>query len=327
MIACVSPTEGDVTETLNTLRYANRAKNMQKPPIPKHLQAFSAKKRKFANLNLPKTPYHKTPGKYLKLNNTLGPSTPVPIIKSTPKFNSTVSGSIPKFSIPKFSDSLNNLSEEDISEISSIPSSSSKASNMTLIDASCLSPLLRKVIAEHEDKLIERLQQTLKINSPRRSPRLLKKDGNFKNGHPTTNDNSFFDETLIQGPAFSSGRRKLRENIDNLNEDDEENTFTNDDKQHDTTTTTPVSMENTIVKKRSVLQDVTNTAKKRRKSAHKENVEKSASPVLCRNSLEEKEEEEVRSTKPNAHLAAKTRTTDRVCSCSFFTVGRKVVSE
>ena len=295
MIACVSPTEGDVTETLNTLRYANRAKNMQKPPIPKHLQAFSAKKRKFANLNLPKTPYHKTPGKYLKLNNTLGPATPVPIIKSTPKFNSTVSGSISKFSIPKFSESLNNLSEEDISEISSIPSSSSKASNMTLIDASCLSPLLRKVIAEHEDKLIERLQQTLKINSPRRSPRLLKKGENYKNDLPTTNDNSFFEETLIHGPAFSSGRRKLRENIDNLNEEDE-NTFTND-KQHNTTTTTPVSMEKTITKKRSVLQDVTNTAKKRRKSAHKENVEKSASPILCRNSLEEKEEEEVSSTK------------------------------
>ena len=71
MIACVSPTEKDLSETLNTLRYADRAKNMRKPPIPQHLLQFSAKKRKFSHLNLPKTP-----GKFLKLNNTLGPATP-----------------------------------------------------------------------------------------------------------------------------------------------------------------------------------------------------------------------------------------------------------
>ena len=38
-----------------------------------------------------------------------------------------------------------------------------------------------------------------------------------------------------------------------------------------------------------LLRDVTNTDKIRRKSAHKEAVEKTASPNLCRNSLEEKE--------------------------------------
>ena len=91
----------------------------------------------------------------------------------------------------KFSDSsLNNISENDESsdfhEISSIPStSSSKQSNMTLIDASCLSPLLRKVISEHEDKLFARLEQTFNLNkndlknsvkSPRRSPRFLPKE-------------------------------------------------------------------------------------------------------------------------------------------------------
>ena len=88
MIACVSPTEKDLSETLNTLRYADRAKNMRKPPIPQHLLQFSAKKRKFSHLNLPKTP-----GKFLKLNNTLGPATPISAVKSTPKFNHTVSKS------------------------------------------------------------------------------------------------------------------------------------------------------------------------------------------------------------------------------------------
>ena len=37
MIACVSPAETDLTETLNTLRYADRAKQMKKPAVPPHL--------------------------------------------------------------------------------------------------------------------------------------------------------------------------------------------------------------------------------------------------------------------------------------------------
>ena len=43
----------------------------------------------------------------------------------------------------------------------------------------------------------------------------------------------------------------------------------------------------------SILQDVTNTVKRRRKSMHKEAIEETASPTLCRKSLEEKEKEEV----------------------------------
>ena len=167
MVACVSPTESDLTETLNTLRYANSAKNMKKPSIPRHLLAFSARKRKFEGLDLPKTP-----GKFFKLNNTLGPITPIRTARTTPtpKFNQTVAfstGTISKFSDSRDS-SLNNISEEEMSnlETSSIPSS--KQSNMTLVDASYLSPLLRKYFAEHEDKLVQRLQQTLNMkNSPR----------------------------------------------------------------------------------------------------------------------------------------------------------------
>lgn len=130
MIACISPTENDLTETLNTLRYANRAKNMQKPPIPSHLLQFaSAKKRKFASRIPP------TPAKYIKLNNTLGPSTPSAALKrpvTTPKLNATVacSRSSSVKNVPSFSESLENISEseETMSEISSIyPPSSSKS--------------------------------------------------------------------------------------------------------------------------------------------------------------------------------------------------------
>ena len=44
----------------------------------------------------------------------------------------------------------------------------------------------------------------------------------------------------------------------------------------------------------SILQDVTNTVKRRRKSMYKEAIEETASPTLCRKSLEEKEKEEVK---------------------------------
>ena len=47
----------------------------------------------------------------------------------------------------------------------------------------------------------------------------------------------------------------------------------------------------------SILQDVTNTVKRRRKSMHKEAIEETASPTLCRKSLEEKEKEEVNKIK------------------------------
>ena len=158
MIACISPTEADLSETMNTLRYANRAKNMQKPPIPKHLLQIStsAKKRKFANLQIPPTP-----AKFMKMNNTI--TTPYKPFQKTPKMkimNNTVAscgGSSVK-KMPSFSESLENISESDetMSEISSIyPPSSSVTStvskavsdmghNLTILDSSVLSPMIRR---------------------------------------------------------------------------------------------------------------------------------------------------------------------------------------
>ena len=117
MIACVSPTEADLSETMNTLRYADRAKSMQKPPVPKHLLQISnsAKKRKFASLMIPPTP-----GKILKLNKTVEPltlssskrvNTPSRMNATVGAFSSTAMKKVPTFSVPSFSESLENISE------------------------------------------------------------------------------------------------------------------------------------------------------------------------------------------------------------------------
>ena len=105
------------------------------------------------------------------------------------------------------------------SEISTIyPPSASSAStaskisselsrnNMTVLDASVLSPMIRRVLQEQQDQFMHRLEQTLmqqKTKTPnksspknlRRSPRLC-----HKNDDP---DDILADETLISGPAFS----------------------------------------------------------------------------------------------------------------------------
>ena len=142
---------------------------------------------------------------------------------------------------------------------------------MTVLDATILSPIIRRVLSEREDRLfakIELLEKTLihaktpKKSSPvacRRSPRL--------------NNSNLLEETLISGPAFTETRQKMR------------------------VSTKTVEMDEDVVissKPFSALKDVTNVAEKmRRKSQHREKVEQTASPDLCRNSLEEKENEEV----------------------------------
>ena len=113
-------------------------------------------------------------------------------------------------------------------------------------------------------------------------------------------ENSFGDETLISGPAFSAGRRKIREvleadnNVNYVDKENDENTYERGllvnksgggGKSGECRT-------GSIIKKG--LQDVTNTAKRRRKSAHKEAIEATASPSLCTKSLEGKENDEVR---------------------------------
>jgi len=310
MIACVSPTEADLSETMNTLRYADRAKSMQKPPVPKHLLQISnsAKKRKFASLSIPPTP-----GKILKLNKTVEPltlssskrvNTPSRMNATVGAFSSTAMKKVPTFSVPSFSESLENISEseeesltqskeeESMSEISTIyPPSSTGSSvlpsisaskitselsrnNMTVLDASVLSPMIRRVLQEQQDQFMNRLEQTLlqqKTKTPNKSsPKNLRHSPRLC---PKIDESLLADETLISGPAFSESRQKMRATMD-------EN---------------PKSEDMMICK--SLLRDVTNVDKMRRKSAHKEAVEKTASPSFCtkelKKSLEGKENDEV----------------------------------
>ncbi len=137
MITCVSPAEADVAETMNTLRYADRAKSMQKPAIPPHLleiakQASSAKKRKLAALIPP------TPAKSSKfMNNTIAPSSVVTpaSTKSKVRFNNTLattpsntnSSNTSGGSLSTSNPLLDSVSEETLSDISSLPSSSVKS--------------------------------------------------------------------------------------------------------------------------------------------------------------------------------------------------------
>jgi hypothetical protein len=288
MIACISPTEADLAETLNTLRYANRAKNMQKPPIPSHLlevgKMASAKKRRLAAMIPP------TPAKFQRLNNTVGPSTPFQSAKKkvgTPKLNATVAlTSTNMKSIPKYSDSLENISEEHdeetLSEISTIypPSASNSlhstttsaapeaAANMTLMDVSMLSPLLRKFAKQFKDDFFQTLETTLKtrdvkIKTPNRSSPKETSRRSARLPAPVFDDSA--DETLISGPAFTASRNKMRHGVEE-------------------------EVEDLIAKKTlSALKDVTNN----RRSCHKEAVEKTASPSLCTKSLKGKENDEV----------------------------------
>ena len=78
MIACISPTETDRQETINTLRFANKAKDLMTKPMPTFLSdsfgALSSKKRKFPEMSA------QTPG--VTWNKTIHTPTPSKIARS-----------------------------------------------------------------------------------------------------------------------------------------------------------------------------------------------------------------------------------------------------
>jgi len=78
MIACVSPTGTDMNETINTLRFANRAKELITKPVPVFLMESvgmsAARKRKYADQIAP------TPGGQ-RWNNTISTPTPSKVTK------------------------------------------------------------------------------------------------------------------------------------------------------------------------------------------------------------------------------------------------------
>jgi len=92
MIACVSMDETNTNETVNTLRFANKAKELQTRPVAAHLLASCSsanRKRKLAG-TIPKTPAH---WKATGCNNTIGTATPSKVAKvqgSHRKLNLTI---------------------------------------------------------------------------------------------------------------------------------------------------------------------------------------------------------------------------------------------
>jgi len=247
MIACVSPAETDLTETLNTLRYADRAKQMKKPAVPPHLLKHAqaqAKKRRLAQM-IPPTPAHfKRP----KLNSTI--ETPTPTKRKKPRTDNRLNSTTPvrsthrtpgsgeRFARTPGSGVVRNMDnilrdmDENIPEDTSVSFSAGQttssgggklghnlgsaggscsdissiggADNLaggratssvvsgpsynpvnntmstTLMDASMLSPMFRKfteqitekITEQLEQKFLSKLEETMKLGSQRRSPRL-----------------------------------------------------------------------------------------------------------------------------------------------------------
>ena len=72
MLACISPSEKDVTETVNTLRFSNEAKQLKTKPLPARLLdscRASVARKKAAGLGIPSTPMNRA-------NNTFHGVTP-----------------------------------------------------------------------------------------------------------------------------------------------------------------------------------------------------------------------------------------------------------
>ena len=73
MLACISPAQADLNETLNTLRFCNEAKHLKLKPLPASIlescRASAAKKRE-VELGISATPYSRA-------NNTIHAGTPM----------------------------------------------------------------------------------------------------------------------------------------------------------------------------------------------------------------------------------------------------------
>ena len=69
---------------------------------------------------------------------------------------------------------------------------------MTVLDATLLSPIIRRVLSEREDRLFQRLEETLKMKpkTPHKSsPKVLRRS-------PRLNNDDLLEETLISGNRF-----------------------------------------------------------------------------------------------------------------------------
>lgn len=302
MIACVSPTADDVKETVNTLRYADCVKRLEKPTMPAHLTKVATSYKKLQML--PPTPA--STRKRGMMNNTIETPTPtkrramMAMSNSTKKMNKSASAiltsSVPRFPLETIRDVSDDVelcdSISDISGIHSINNSivgpgstcgssvSRSALNMSIVDArSVLSPLMRNL----KDDLKKHIEDTIKGQLEASILMSVKKEeerGRRRSSRATSSpvrqslrleaaNEEDGDETIISGTQFAHKMREAGMNA-----------------------------------MRSALSDVTN-----RKVNHLRCVEETASPKLPKRKSNEKEEEEEEQENPQTPKSSKKKTT------------------
>uniref|UniRef100_A0A1B0CKY2 Kinesin motor domain-containing protein n=2 Tax=Lutzomyia longipalpis TaxID=7200 RepID=A0A1B0CKY2_LUTLO len=199
LLACISPSKVDSSETLNTLRFANSAKSMKnnpqinliiteiqnarrntptKPPVtPKKRQTITATLKETTNKKfLPKTPYHNktftTPGwKNGRISGASGKK----------RSSTKAPPAAMNFNVTPFARKTRRSSVE--STLSTVSSSTEKpeeviqAPGRPLIEPSlttvAFSPIIRRHVEQLEVRLGERMQCILStINAPTETPRV-----------------------------------------------------------------------------------------------------------------------------------------------------------
>ena len=193
MLACISPSSGDVQETVNTLRFSNEAKHLKTKPLPASLldscRASAARKRE-AGLGIPSTPLNRgnntihglTPGKTSSVQNkrpafnrTIG--TPG---KRAKMEQSYVRGREVARGNPLTSTVSKNILTESLCDISAVEPSQGASSSVSTAPSAhdmtgLLSPLMR-TIRENMQEEFEKLKSDLiKSKAASKTPQITKR--------------------------------------------------------------------------------------------------------------------------------------------------------
>ena len=185
MLACISPGQADITETLNTLRFCNEAKHIRLRPLPSNImdscRASAAKKRELG-LGISATPHGvnntihgvATPSTAIKrqaLNRTIG--TPGKRARTEEDFTtSSIMRSVVSSTVSKVS-SLQSLS--DISSVSMIePPLEATVSSATTVQhdvTGLLSPLIRTVRETVQEEMMKIKSEMINPQISSRKPK------------------------------------------------------------------------------------------------------------------------------------------------------------
>ena len=190
MLACVSPSSGDVQETLNTLRFSNEAKNLKTNPLPASLldscRASAARKRA-AGLGILSTPLNRG-------NNTIHGLTPNSGQNKRPAFNRTIGTPGKRAKMEQSyvrgreagrvnhltSTVSKNILAESLCDISAVEPSQGTSSNVSAAPSAhdmtgLLSPLMR-TIRENMQEEFEKLRSDLiQSKAASKTPKITKR--------------------------------------------------------------------------------------------------------------------------------------------------------